>query len=137
MPTLKTRNLFISHSWAYGDAYDRLVEMLNAASNFDYRNYSVPKDDPIHDADNATQLYAAIKAKISPSQVVVIMAGKYATYSKWIQKEIKIAKTDFTKPVVAICPWGAQQISSTVKDVADEVAKWNTDSIVAAIRAVC
>jgi len=137
MTLIKTRNLFISHSWAYGDAYEKLVSMLNAASNFEYKNYSVPKNDPIHDADNATQLYAAIKKQITPSHVVLIMAGKYATYSKWINKEIKIAKEDFDKPIVAICPWGAQQISSVVQNAADEIAKWNTDSIVKAIRAVC
>ncbi len=71
MPTLKTRNLFISHSWAYGDAYDKLVEMLDAAPNFEYRNYSVPKDDPIHDADSASELYEAIKAKVKLTHVVV------------------------------------------------------------------
>ncbi|NIA09493.1 MAG: molecular chaperone Tir [Nitrospiraceae bacterium] len=137
MPSLKTRNLFISHSWTYGDAYDKLVEMLDAAPNFVYKNYSVPKNDPVHDADNATELYEAIKRKISPTHVVLIMAGKYSTYSKWIKKEIKIAKKDFDKPIVAICPWGAKQISSVVKDAADEIAKWNTDSIVKAIRSVC
>ncbi len=137
MPTLKTRNLFISHSWAYGDAYDKLVEMLDAAPNFEYRNYSVPKDDPIHDADSASELYEAIKAKVKLTHVVVIMAGKYAIYSKWIKKEIKIAKEDFDKPIVAVCPWGAKQISSVVQEAADEIAKWNTASIVKAIRAVC
>ena len=34
MPILKTRNLFISHSWAYGDAYEKLVKMLDAAPKF-------------------------------------------------------------------------------------------------------
>lgn len=137
MSLIKTRNLFISHSWAYGDAYEKLVSMLNAASNFEYKNYSVPRNDPIHDADNATQLYAAIKKQIAPTHVILIMAGKYATYGKWINKEINIAKEDFDKPIVAICPWGAQQISSVVQNAADEIAKWNTDSIVKAIRAVC
>lgn len=45
-----TYNLFISHSWAYGDAYDKLTDMLRAKPYFDYRDYSVPKDDPIHNA---------------------------------------------------------------------------------------
>jgi len=137
MPILKARNLFICHSWAYGDAYDKLVEMLDAAPNFAYKNYSVPKDDPVHDANNATELYDAIKSKVALTQVVIIMAGKYATYSKWIKKEIKIAMDDFDKPIVAVCPWGAKQISSVVQEAADEVVKWNTASIVKAIRAVC
>ena len=43
-------NLFISHSWTYGDSYDRLIEMLDDAPNFYYKDYSVPKNDPIHNA---------------------------------------------------------------------------------------
>ena len=48
-------------SWTYGDAYDKLCNLLDAAPRFTYRNYSVPKDDPVHDAPNAAALYAAIK----------------------------------------------------------------------------
>ncbi len=137
MPAVKTRNLFISHSWSYTDAYDKLCELLDAAPNFEYRNYSVPKDDPVHDADNVQELYDAIKAKVAFCHAVVIMAGKYASYSKWIQREIMIATEDYDKPVVAVCPWAAQQISTVVQDAADKVARWNTSSIVSAIRDVC
>ncbi len=130
----KNRSLFISHSWAYGDAYDLLCKMLNEAPNFQYSNYSVPKDDPVHNAPSKQALRDAIKQKMSPCQVVLIMAGKYASYSEWINKEIDIAKKDFNKPVLAITPWGAQQISSVVRDSADIVVKWNTSSIVDGIR---
>lgn len=83
-----------------------------------------------------TQLRNAIQAQMKSASVVLIMAGKYATYSKWINEEIALAQNGFTykKPIVAITPWGAQQISSTVRDAADEIAGWNTSSIVAAIR---
>jgi hypothetical protein len=33
----KTYRLFISHSWAYGDAYDKIVEMLDE-QGLDYYN---------------------------------------------------------------------------------------------------
>lgn len=33
-----TYNLFISHSWTYSDAYDKLVNLLDDAENFSYRN---------------------------------------------------------------------------------------------------
>ena len=80
-------NLFISHSWAYGDAYDRLVDLLNAKSYFSYKNYSVPKDDPIHDAPNTAGLERAIREQIEHAGCVLIMAGKYSTYSKWINHQ--------------------------------------------------
>lgn len=41
-----TYNLFISHSWAYTDAYEKLVNLLDSTDDFSYKNYSVPKDDP-------------------------------------------------------------------------------------------
>ena len=56
-----TYNLFISHAWTYGDAYDKLVNLLNAKTNFTYKNYSVPKNDPIHNAPNDYQLKEAIR----------------------------------------------------------------------------
>ncbi len=129
-------NLFISHSWAYVDAYDRLSNMLTNAPRFEYKDYSVPKDDPIHDAGNAKELRAAIKTQMSSASTILIMAGKYATYSKWINEEISLAQNGFVykKPIIAITPWGAQQISSVVRDASDEIAGWNTKSIIDAIR---
>ena len=130
----KNRNLFISHSWAYGDAYDKLVEMLDSAPRFQYSNYSVPKDDPVHNAPTKQALYDAIKAKVRFCDVVVIMAGVYSTYSEWINKEIRISKTDFSKPVLAIKPWANKRVSTIVTDNADKIVGWNTDTIVSAIR---
>ena len=132
----KTHNLFISHSWAYGDAYDRLVEMLNSRPYFFYNNYSVPKNDPIHTNGTQKQLYQAIYSKIYGCNVVIIMAGVYSSHSKWIDNEIYIAKKEFTypKPILAIEPWGSERSSSVVKDSADMVVGWNTESIVNAIR---
>lgn len=129
-------NLFISHSWSYGDQYNRLVALLNAAPNFEYRNYSVPKDDPIHNAPYDWQLRAAIKEQMSYASCVLVLAGVYSTYSKWINIELDLAQTGFNIPkkIVAIEPWGAEKTSSVVKAKADEIVKWQTSSIVKAIR---
>ncbi len=134
MPTLKSRSLFISHSWSYSDVYEKLVAFLDSAPNFQYKNYSVPKNDPVHNTPNVAALYEAIKKQMVFCDVVLIMAGKYATYSKWIQREIQIAKKDYSKPMVAIRPWANEQVSSVVSDAADRLVGWNTNSIVSAIR---
>ena len=128
--------LFISHSWSYSDAYDKLITLLDGAQYFSYKNYSVPKNDPIHNAPNQATLYEAIKRQISPSQVVLILAGVYASYSKWIDKEIRIAKMEFPlpKPIIAIQPWGSEKTSIKVKNSADKIVGWSTSSIVSAIR---
>lgn len=128
-----TYNLFISHSWTYYDAYEKLARMLDAKPYFDYKNYSVPKNDPIHNAPHVYQLKEAIKRQIQPASCVIIMAGVYSTYSKWINIEIELAKS-MNKKIIAVEPWGAERTSQTVKNAADVVVGWNTDSIVNAIR---
>lgn len=134
MPELKTYKLFISHSWAYGDAYEKLVKFFNEHPNFSWVDYSVPRNDPIHNAPSENALYAAIKNQMQFVNCVVMLAGVYSTHSKWINKEIEIAKKVFSKPLIAIQPWGAERTSQVVKDNADAIVKWQSTSIVSAIR---
>ena len=133
---MATYNLFISHSWAYSDAYEKLINLLNAKAYFSYKNYSVPKNDPIHTKGTDKDLSEAIKGQIRLTQVVVILAGVYASHSKWINKEILIAQTAFTvpTPILAVEPWGSERTSKTVRDAADKIVGWNTNSIVSGIR---
>ena len=126
-------NLFISHSWTYGDSYDRLIEMLDDASNFYYKDYSVPKNDPIHNASYDYQLRAAIRNQMQHASCVLILAGVYATYSKWIKIEIELAQ-EMGKKIIAIEPWASEHTSTIVKNSVDEVTGWNTASIVRAIK---
>lgn len=84
--------LLIAPTWAHSDAYDGLVNLLNSSPYFDYKNYSVPKDDPIHDAEDDYQLKEAIKNQMQHASCVLILAGIYSTYSKWINIEIELAQ---------------------------------------------
>ena len=131
--TIRTYNLFISHSWRYGSQYCKLCDLLDSANYFCYKNYSVPQDDPIDDADNDRQLKEAIRKQISAASVVLILAGVYSTYSKWINIEIEIAQ-ELKKPIIAIQPWGAEKTSQKVKNAATQIVGWNTSSLVSAIR---
>lgn len=130
---MRTHHIFISHSWSYGDAHDKLITFFGREPYFYYKNYSVPKNDPIHNAKYDWQLEEAIERQIRPCSVILIMAGKYATYSKWINKEIKIAKK-LGKPIIAIKPWANEQVSSIVQLNADIVIGWNGASIVNEIK---
>ena len=131
---MKTYHLFISHSWAHADQYNNLVNLLDQAKNFPYHNYSISEDDPAH-VGSDSELSEAIRNQMQPCGIVLVLAGVYASYSKWIDKEIKIAKSSFSKPkpILAIRPW-TNEISPMVRDNASEVVKWNTKSIVSAIR---
>ncbi|MBN5318976.1 TIR domain-containing protein [Serratia marcescens] len=125
-------NVFISHSWTYGDFYTRLVEMLRSKPGFSFKNYSVPEENPIFGAKTDRELKAAIEAKMRLSSVVLIMAGVYSTYSKWINIEIEMAKR-LGKPIIAIKPFGAERISTAVRAASHRECAWNTNSITQAI----
>lgn len=131
-------HLFISHSWAYNDAYEKLINLLDSAPNFYYKNYSVPINDPIHNAQNDSQLKAAIKEQMSHASCILVLAGVYSTYSKWINIEIELAKKGFKVPkqIIAIEPWGAERTSLVVKNNSDQIVKWQASSIIKAIKEI-
>jgi hypothetical protein len=128
----KQYRLFISHSWAYSDAYEKVMALLDD-QNLSYYNHSVPLNDPIHTNGTDRQLYEAIKNKISGTNCVLILAGVYSSYSKWINKEIEISKA-FGKPIIAIEPWASEKTSKVVKDNATIIVKWQGASIANAIK---
>lgn len=78
----------------------------------------------------------AIWREMLTCDAVLVLAGVYASYSDWIDEEIKIAKYDFArrKPVIAVEHWGSRRASADAKNEADVTVRWNADSIVGAIR---
>lgn len=137
MPPLKTYDLFISHAWKYGDDYKRVINLLNSAPYFYYRNYSAPQEKPLHidgdDVHNAAEIRLAIFQKIQPVNCVLIISGMYYNNRKWMQFEIDTAK-NFGKPIIAIRPRGAERMPIEIQNTADIIVGWNTASIVDAIR---
>ena len=133
---MKTVKIFISHSWKYENQRQNLVNLLNERKYFDWKDYSVPIDDPLHTNGTDKQLRGEIAEQIRQSSIVIVLAGVYASYSKWIKKEIEIAKNDFRapKPILAVEPWASEKTSNYVKGMANKIVKWNTESIVEAIR---
>lgn len=133
---MRTVNLFISHSWTYFGAYDRLTALLDGRGYFRYRNYSVPRDNPLDPGGTDIQLANAIKQQMQSCSIVIVVAGVYATHRKWIKAEIQMAKKGFMspKPVLAVRPWASKRISAYVREHADDIVGWNKDSVVRAIR---
>ena len=84
MPPLKTYDLFISHAWTYNDEYYRLIGLLDDASNFKYRNYSVPEHDPLG-TRTGQQLWQALERQIRPVNCLLVLAGMYANHRDWMK----------------------------------------------------
>jgi hypothetical protein len=136
MPELKTYDLFLSHAWRYNDDYYNLEKMLKQAPLFYWRNYSVPKHDPLIDPNTLVgraKLIELLDGQVKPVNCVLILGGMYAAHSDWIKKEIEIAKS-YKKPIIGVYPWGQQNMPLVVQNAANELVGWNTSTIVAAIR---
>lgn len=131
----KQIHVFISHAWAHSEHYETLADWIFKESwrvgqaSLDFRDFSVPKDNPIHNASNDSQLRAAIYNQISRSHVIVIPTGMYANYSYWIQKEIEGSES-YKKPILAVNPWGQLKKSSVVKEASSSIVGWNKKSVV-------
>lgn len=128
-------HVFASHSWTYSGHYSTLYDWIfgNAwrfgQASLNLRDYSVPKDDPIHDAPTARALREAIYRKIDRCHVIVIPTGMYVNYSKWIQKEIDGAQ-DREKPILGVDLRGGQRTSSVVAEAAAKTVGWSKTSVV-------
>lgn len=131
-------HVFISHSWAYSRHYDTLEDWIfnqkcrQGQASLDFRDFSVAKNDPIHNAPTDQALREAIFNKIARCHVVVIPSGMYVKYSEWIKKEIGGAQ-DHTKPILGVNPWGQERQPSDVTNAAKEIVGWNRKSVVRGI----
>lgn len=131
-------HVFISHAWAHSHHYNTLSSWIFCEpwsvgqASLDFRDYSVPKDNPIHNVQSTQALQDAIYNQISRSHVVIIPSGMYTAYSKWIQKEIDGAKL-YNKPILAVNPWGQERKAGVVLNNADDGVGWNKQPLINAI----
>ena len=137
MPKLKTYNIFISHAWSHNDDYERLVNLLDKAPLLKWRNYSIPRDEPVLNPSaiiaRRWRLMKEIDQQMSPSSCVLIVCGMYVAQRFWCKEEIEIAQK-YTKPIIGIIPRGNQRVPRVVQDAAVKIVGWHTNSIVEAIR---
>ena len=74
-----------------------------------------------------------LSERIKSSDIVLGIAGMYASYSEWMEWELNKA-VEYGKPILGVIPWGNERISTVVSSKAKKIVHWNTDSIVDAIR---
>lgn len=128
-------HVFISHSWKYSSHYGTLENWIFyktwrvGQARLDLRNFSVPRSDPIVNANNDLHLKRAIHKQIARSHVVIIPTGMYAHHSKWINKEIEGAIL-YGKPILAVEIRGSQRSPSVVVSAASQTVGWNSKSVV-------
>ena len=138
MPSLNDYRIFISHAWRYGQTYDDFIHLLDAAPFFHYYNYSAPKEKPLFSAGTpytSSDIANKITAKIQPSQITLVLSGMYAAYSDWMRYEID-ESLRMGKPIIGIYPWGQERAPEYITQNATRMVRWNTSSVIDAIRSL-
>lgn len=128
----KTYKLFISHRWEYDNLLQNLKNLLNERGYFSAEYYQIEKDSPIN-SENASVIKANITKRLEESDVVLAIAGVSASYSEWMQWEMDKAM-ELGLKIIGVIPRGNERISQEVCSRSETDVRWNTESIVDAIR---
>jgi hypothetical protein len=128
----KDYKIFISHSWAHTDDLEALQKLLNDRGYLNVEFMEASKKVPIN-SENAPYVKSVLKQKILNSDIVLGLAAIYASHSEWMIWELETAKNNGI-PIVGVIPRGQERISSEVYSRSIVDVRWNTESIVAAIR---
>lgn len=128
----KTYSLFISHSWDHDDVLQDLKSLLNSRGYFPAEYTQIEKDCPIN-SERAAVIKANITKRLEQSDVVLAIAGIFASHSDWMQWEMDKAK-ELGLKVIGVIPRGQERISQEVYSRSVTDVRWNADSIVEAIR---
>lgn len=128
----KPFKIFISHAWDYSNDLEALQRLLNERGYFNVEFLEASKKVPIN-SENAAYVKTVLKARITDSNIVLALAGVYASYSDWMIWEMDTALKN-SIPIVGVVPRGQINISRQVTSRSKEDVRWWTESIVAAIR---
>lgn len=134
----RSYNIFVSHAWTADSDYNGLIRLLDSDSSFRYRNYSVPRSNPLEidaptDLGRKRQLSVKLREQVRQASVVIIIAGMYFNHREWIQKEIELAN-EMNKPILVVRPWGQERIPTELQKY--RTVYWNTTSIISGIKEI-
>lgn len=128
----KIYNIFISHSWTYNDDLKQLKNLLESRGYFKVEFWESTRDSPIN-SSSTSYVKTKLKERILSSDLILGIAGIYATHSEWIGWELETASKNHI-PIVGVIPYRQERISSVVNLYSIANVRWNTESIVDAIR---
>jgi hypothetical protein len=128
----KIFTIFISHSWSHDKHHINLKTLLNNRGYFNIEFEEATKDEPIN-SDDSKYIKQVLAKKIKNSNIVLGIAGIYASHSEWMKWEL--TKAEYLGiPIIGVIPRGQERISTVVSSRSEKNVNWNTESIVHAIR---
>lgn len=122
--------VFVAHSFAPDEDYQRVFEYLESSHNFYYKNCSAPDQSIADDEARRTEL----RKQISLAEVVIVPSAMYKRYRDWIDFELNCA-TGMDKPIIVLASFGVKEkVPVQLEALADELIEWNDRDIADAIR---
>lgn len=128
----KEFNIFISHSWSYSKDLENLQNLLIKRGYFNVSFLEPTKQTPIKSI-HAPYVRKILRKRILNANIVIGLAGMYATYSDWMIWELNTAEY-YDIPIIGVIPRGKKRVSSEVTSRSIDDINWNTESIISAIR---
>ncbi|WP_238916827.1 TIR domain-containing protein [Clostridium sp. YIM B02555] len=135
---MNTKNLFFSYYFKNSNEYGDIIQKLKDRGYFDFKNGSLNEENP---AQTTSQIKNDINAKIDWAGTVVVIIGPGTYTRSWVNYEIDYA-AEKNKRIVGVYLYGqsSSKIPSSLRTLKDNeykelaLVRWNTDSIVNAIR---
>lgn len=125
-------HLYISHSFAHDDGYERILEIIRE-EGFTAADYSVPLMRQIQGDED--EVLRGISERIRCSNRVIVLATERIHKSPYIDFEIRVAH-ELGKPIIVVKPHG--QLESPIPRTLDErfyrVVGWRRDTLGKALR---
>ena len=120
----KTYKIFISHFWTYVNDLKLLRNLLESRGYFCVEFPEFPPTDSVNSM-NTYYIRQRISERIAISDIVLGIAGIYASCSDWMKWELdKAAEKGI--PIIGVIPRGQERIFSIVSNRAIEIVHCNT-----------
>jgi hypothetical protein len=118
---LRVYKIYISHIKDFKE-YNLFLEKLKAANEFKWINLAKPGDGNEN-----------LELQIKDVDVVIILSGQYSKNPSSLKKQIKIAQ-NFKKPLIAVRPYGMENVPTFIENLAQDIVGWNTPCIIEVIK---
>ena len=104
----KEYKIFISHSWQYSDTLESLRKLIDARGYFNATYEESTRDNPIN-SGNESYVKTRLTQKIAASDIILALAGVYASHSSWIQWELDKA-LELGIPIIGVIPTASVKV---------------------------
>jgi hypothetical protein len=124
LDNLKVYKILISCIDEDEEEYSEFTSRLESYHDFEWENLSKPN---LNLED--------LKKLAEEADAVIILSGLYSKDPDLVKRYIQAAK-ELEKPIIAIRPWGMENVPSYVENSVSDVVGWNAPCIVDALRSV-